>query len=173
MIKENTKVVYPGHGVANVERIVTKNVAGRSARFYELKFLNKEMTILVPVDQAESVGLRPLSSREYIQGLFEMLSKSNTPYARRDGTAVNWNRRNKEYQEKLRTGNLHEICVIYRDLKLAEMRKDLSFGEKHLLQVTEGLLAEEISLVIDMQQDVAVNHIRTLITGSQSSSTVL
>ena len=68
-------------------------------------------------------------------------------YVHHETVTTNWNKRNKEYQGKIRTGNLREICEIYKDLKHIQCQKELSFGEKNLLHQTEGLLVEEIALV--------------------------
>lgn len=162
MFRENEKVVYPGHGVATIDRIILKKIAGRSAQFFELKFVNKDMTILVPVDKTDAVGIRPLSSQDQVQHVLEMLS---TPPGKGQGMS-NWNKRNKEYQGKLRTGDLWEICLIYRDLKTIEQKKELSFGEKHLLVVTEALLAEEIALVNNVQEENVAKQLRNLIGDS-------
>lgn len=158
----NEKVVYPGHGVAQISRIVEKQVAGNNACFFELKFLNKDMTILVPTHNLSSVGIRRLSSTENIIDIFKTLSQ---PAQKVSYDAVtNWNKRNKDYQCKLRSGDLQEICKIYRDLKNMSFYKELSFGEKALLQQTENLLAQEISLVQNMEEVKAIEHLRSLFT---------
>jgi CarD family transcriptional regulator len=156
----NEKVVYPGHGVAQINRIVEKSVAGNSACFFELKFLNKDMTILVPTNNLSSVGIRRLSSTQNISDIFKTLAQPSArlPY----DIATNWNKRNKDYQCKLRSGDLQEICKIYRDLKNMSAYKELSFGEKMLLSQTESLLAQEISLVQNMNEDKAIEHLRSL-----------
>ncbi len=162
MFKPKEKVVYPGHGVAIIDRVVAKQIAGKRVEFFELKFLHKDMTILVPIDSALRVGIRPISSRAYIGEIFEFLAKPAIfiPY---DPSIINWNKRNKEYQGKLRTGNLHELCLIYKDLKMIEQNKELSFGEKNLLSQTEELLVQEIALVQDVEQDHVTEHVRSLI----------
>lgn len=156
------KVVYPGHGVAQINRIVEKLVAGNRSCFFELKFLNKDMTILVPTHNLSSVGIRRLCSSESIGDIFKILMQ---PSQRMSYDAVtNWNKRSKDYQCKLRTGDLQEICKIYRDLQNMSVYKELSFGEKTLLQQTETLLAQEISLVQNMQEEKAIEHLRSLFT---------
>lgn len=154
------KVVYPGHGVAKISRIIDKIVAGSPTRFFELKFLNKDMTILVPIDNLDVVGLRRLSSPDSINTIFKILSE---PIDLIPSEMIgNWNKRNKEYQGKLRTGNLHDICKIYRDLRYISIYKELSFGEKTLLQQTELLLAQEISLVKKIGEDKMIEQLRSL-----------
>lgn len=150
MFARNQKVVYPGHGVAVISCIIEKKIAGRALQFFELRFLSKDMTILVPTDNASAVGIRPLSSAEYIKDIFKSLSQPVIA-KQLDAAVSNWNKRNKEYQGKLRSGNLLELCAIYRDLKHIEVSKELSFGEKSLLQQTESLLIEEISIVTNTE----------------------
>ena len=155
------KVVYPGHGVAEISRIIEKKVGSSTAKFFELKFLNKDMTILVPTNNLTSVGLRPLSTSKKINDVFKLLSEP-TEKILNELAASNWNKRNKDYQCKLRTGNLYELCAIYRDLKYISTEKELSFGEKSLLQQTENLLAQEISIVKQVEEDAAIEHLRSL-----------
>ena len=162
MFRLNDKVVYPGHGVAKITRIVEKIIAGQSSSFYELKFLNKEMTVLVPIANTMSIGLRPLSSNNSIDGIFKMLAEPAKKLKHYELTANNWNKRNKEYQSKLRTGNIEEITEIYRDLKHIALQKELSFGEKNLLNQTENLLAEEISIVMKLEAEKTVEQLRSI-----------
>lgn len=156
----NEKVVYPGHGVAKINRIVEKKVAGNQTCFFELKFLNKDMTILVPTHNLTMVGIRRLSSSENIIDIFKILSQPSKKISLE--VTTNWNKRNKDYQCKLRTGDLREISKIYRDLKNMALYKELSFGEKALLVQTEMLLAQEISLVQNMDEGVAVKNLRSV-----------
>ena len=153
------KVVYPGHGVAQVNRIIKKMVAGHPVYFYELVFLNQDMTILVPVENTKSIGIRPLSSSDGIERLFQLLGEpfeKVTP----DTVVSNWNKRNKEYKEKLQTGDPKEICRIYRHFKYLSLYKELSFGEKDLLKQTEALLAEEVAAVRGYKEGTAIDIIR-------------
>jgi len=168
MFSLNEKVVYPGHGVAEINCIVEKKIGGKTTSFFELKFLNKDMTILVPTQNLSAVGIRRLSSPDVVDNIYKMLSEpldTNSYEA-----ASNWNKRNKEYQCKLRTGKLDEICEIYRYLNHVSEQKELSFGEKNLLGQTESLLVEEISLVSDIAKDVAVKQLRSLIHNNSSKS---
>lgn len=162
MFSLNEKVVYPGHGVARISRIVEKTIAGKSEAFYELTFLSKDVTVLVPTNNPESVGLRPLSSNEYISDVFKSLTKPARKLCHYEFTASNWNKRNKDYQNKLRTGSLIDLSEIYRDLRYIATQKELSFGEKNLLNQTELLLVEEISLVQQLGQEKTIEQLRSL-----------
>lgn len=154
-------VVYPGHGVARISRIVEKKIGGVLTTFYELTFLSKDVTVLVPTDNATIVGLRSLSSLESIDGVFKLLASPTTCERCPEFSASSWNKRNKGYQLKLRTGSLQELSEIYRDLRSVEEHKTLSFGEKNLLSQAEALLIEEISLVKKIEQDAVAEKLRT------------
>jgi len=160
MFNLNEKVVYPGHGVAEVSRIVEKIVGGSVTKFLELKFFNKDMTILVPMASSVAVGLRRLSSKENIEGVMKILSEPVSIFC--ENNSVNWNKRNKDYQCKLRSGDIYEVCKIYRDLKYISSKKELSFGEKDLLSKTESLLAEEISIVNNEGEEKTIQSLRSM-----------
>ncbi len=162
MFARNQKVVYPGHGVAIISCVIEKKIAGRLLQFFELRFLNKDMTILVPTDNASAVGIRPLCSAEYINEIFALLAQP-VVVKQIDAAVSNWNKRNKEYQGKLRSGNLLELCAIYRDLRYVELYKELSFGEKSLLQQTENLLIEEIAIVTNIAVTDAAKQLKDLV----------
>ncbi len=161
MFSEKEKIVYPGHGVAVISRVLERKVGGKAARFFELRFINKDMTILVPVDNIESIGIRKLSTQQDIGLLFKIFSEPIEPH--HNEVALNWNKRNKEYQGKIRSGNIKEIGQIYRDLRHIEKQKELSFGEKNLLQQTEALLSEEIALACDIRPETATDQLRSLV----------
>jgi CarD family transcriptional regulator len=156
------RIVYPGHGVAIIDRIVEKIIVGNVMQFFELRFLNKDMTILVPINNAIDVGIRHLSSSEDINNIFKKIAQPAT-LKQNDIVVTNWNKRNKEYQGKLRTGDLSEICSIYRDLRHTEYYKELSFGEKSLLQQTELLIVEEIAIVNNMETVSAAERLRSIV----------
>lgn len=153
------KVVYAGHGVAKISRVIEKQVGGSVAHFFELRFLNKDMTILIPTNNVAAVGVRRLSSPENIDDIFKLLSQPAEP-SHHELTTSNWNKRNKEYQFRLRTGKLTEIGKIYRDLRYISVQKELSFGEKGLLNQTEALLIEEIAVVGNIGAEKAAEQLR-------------
>jgi len=172
----NEKVVYPGHGVAKINRVVKRNVGGQETSFFELKFLDSDMTILVPVSNLSSIGVRKISTREKIQEIFRKLSEP--PFDKPQGVCAtycgsNWGKRLKKYQGKISTGDLMKICDIYRDLTFLATQKDLSFGEKNLLQKIEHLLAQEISVVTQVGEAKALVQLRLQCnTGKQPVSAV-
>lgn len=166
-------VVYPGHGVARISRIIERKVAGVTTAFYELTFISKDVTVLVPTANSQQVGLRHLSSPECVEQVFTLLGGPAKKIEPSEFPASSWNKRNKNYQLKLRAGGLHELSEIYRDLKCIETHKALSFGEKNLLAQAEALLAEEISLIGKQDHQAVVEKLRmsyghTMMSGAAS-----
>jgi CarD family transcriptional regulator len=161
MFDLNEKVVYPGQGVAKIARIIEKNIGSSSLQFFELAFLKKDVTVLVPTSNAENIGIRRLASTDGLQDIFTILSKPANKNKYPEFTASSWNKRSKEYQLKLQKGTIRELSEIYRDLKFIGTQKTLSFGEKNLLSQAEVLLAEEISLVKEVDADKAVEELRS------------
>lgn len=153
----NEKVVYPGYGVAIINRLVERLVLGKKTNFFELKFYSKDMTVLIPEDRLESIGIRKLSSLKELSHMFEHLGSFGVNDIVTEHNASTWNKRNKEYQSKLRGGQLFQISSIYKELQLIALDKELSFGERNLFNQIELLLIEEISAV---KQDEAIEDIR-------------
>lgn len=156
------KVVYPGHGVATISSIIEKEIKGDIIAFYELTLVGKGTTILVPVQGAHAIGLRSLTNIEGIHQAFLIMEQPVRTSYHHEFSASSWNKRSKQYQTKLRKGGLIELSEVYRDLKFMQTQKELSFGEKELLQRTEELLAEEISLVQNKNEQYTVAKLRSL-----------
>ena len=139
--KVGDNAVYPAHGVAVIKKIDEKEVGGKKKRFYVLQVLENEMTIMVPTDNTQSVGLRPLVGQKEILNVYKILKRKNVKV---DNTT--WNRRYREYMEKIRTGSVYEIAEVLRNLYVLKHNKDLSFGERKMLDTARALLVKELSL---------------------------
>lgn len=161
MFKLNDKVVYPGHGVAVVKEITEKQVGSNKITFFKLVFTYKDMTILVPIYNIATIGIRQPSDKDTIQKVAkELLQRPERKLESIDFTPSGWNKRNKEYQQKIQSGLLIEIAKIYRDLMYVSQQKDLSFGERTLLQTTEDLLVQELQAVKNIEKEVIIQEIR-------------
>jgi CarD family transcriptional regulator len=152
----NEKVVYPGYGVAIINRLVERLIIGKKTNFFELKFHNKDMTVLVPEDRLEAIGVRKLSSAQDLHAMFDDLERFDIHDIVTEHNASTWNKRNKEYQLKLRSGKLFAISSIYKELQLIALDKELSFGERNLFNQIELLLIEEISAVTQNETTEAI-----------------
>ncbi len=160
MFELKDKVVYPGHGVAVISEIIEKKIVGTSIKFFKLNFLYKDMTILLPVHNLESSGVRYPENKKNIKFAIDELSKIPKKKLNcLDFTPSGWNKRNKEYQHKIQGGKLREIAQIYRDLKYIAQQKELSFGEKKILQMAEELFVQEIQLVTNKEREIILEDL--------------
>ena len=135
------KAVYPAHGVAEVTGIETREISGSKQTFYILRILDNGLRIMIPTRNTEAVGLRPLASKAEVREVYNILKA-------RDVTVdtQTWNRRYREYMEKIRTGSVFEVAEVLRDLSLLRFDKDLSFGERKMLDTARNLLVKELAL---------------------------
>jgi len=162
MFKLNDNVIYPGHGVAVVEEIIEKTVSGASIQFFKLTFLFKDMTILAPLYNSTAIGIRyPGSKAEIELAIGELTKKPDKKLESIDFTPSGWNRRHKDYQVKIQSGRLLDVAQIYRDLMYIAQQKDLSFGERAVLQTVEELFAQEVQIVLNYEREVVVQMLRS------------
>lgn len=134
------KAVYPAHGVGEVTAIEKHEIAGIEQTFYVLRILGNQMTVMVPTNNIRQVGLREVISKEDIEKVFKILRAKETAV---DGGT--WNRRYREYVEKLKTGSILEVAKVFRDLRSLGSFKELSFGERKLLDTARNLLSNELA----------------------------
>ena len=151
------KAVYPGHGVAEITKIENREISGTQQRFYVLRVLGKEMKLMVPMNNADSVGLRGIIGEAEVEAVYEVLRRRGEKIS-----TATWNRRHREYMEKIRTGSLTEIATVMRDLCLLRSDKDLSYGERNMLETARALLVQELALAKGLTEDVVENEIEDL-----------
>jgi CarD family transcriptional regulator len=133
--------VYPGHGVGEVTSIETKEIMGSKHVFYSIRIMESGMKIMVPKSNVTAVGLRPIISKTEAGKVLEILKQKNVKIDNQT-----WNRRYREYMEKIKTGSVYEIAEVLRDLFLLRVDKELSFGERKMLDTARSLLLKELSL---------------------------
>src|SRR4051794_21075294 len=148
MFKVGDSAVYPAHGLAVIKRIEEKDVGGKKKKFYVLQVVDNQMTIMVPTDNVGSVGLREIISNKDVKTVYDILKERNVKI---DQTT--WNRRYREYMEKIKTGSIFEIAEVLRNLYLLKFDKDLSFGERKMLDTARNLLIKELSLAKGVNED--------------------
>jgi CarD family transcriptional regulator len=146
--KVGDKAVYPGQGVGEVMGIEHKEVAGQRQSFYVLKILDNGMKIMIPINKVNQVGLREIIDDNDVRQVYSILKEKDISV---DSTT--WNRRYREYMEKIKTGSVFEIAEVLRDLYLLKGDKDLSFGERKMLDTARSLLIKELSLAKECQED--------------------
>jgi CarD family transcriptional regulator len=146
-LKIGDLVVYPAHGVGRIEAIENKAQNNESNNFIKLKILDNGMQIMIPACNIDEVGLRPLISKKDVNVLYEQL-KLPPIYAE----ASNWNRRHRHYLDKLKTGDLSDVCDVLRELMTMRGEKELSFGERKLLDTARALLIKEVAMVTKQKE---------------------
>ncbi len=152
-------VVYPAQGVGKVERIESQTVGGQLVNFYIVRILTNNVTLMVPVMNASNVGLRHVCPAEEATQIMESLKDRSTFTGY---TGQNWNRRYREYSEKLKSGDLADVAYVLKELLLIGGGKELSFGERRLLEQATGLLTLEVTYALGIPQDDVKNEINTL-----------
>ncbi len=157
MFKIGDMAVYPTHGVGIIESIESKEISGDKQTFYVLRVLGNGMTIMVPTDNAASVGLRQIISQKQVSKVYKILKKKDIEI-----DAQTWNRRYREYVEKIKTGSIFEVAGVLRDLFLLRLDKDLSFGERRMLDTARNLLIKEISIAKNSSEDVVNKEIKRI-----------
>ena len=139
--KTGDKAVYPGQGVGEVMGIEHTEVAGQRQSFYVLRILENGMRIMIPINKVGSVGLREIISEDDVKQVYAILREKDISV---DSTT--WNRRYREYMEKIKTGSVFEIAEVLRDLQRLKGDKELSFGERKMLDTARTLLIKEIAV---------------------------
>jgi CarD family transcriptional regulator len=157
--KVGDKAVFPGHGVAEVVAIERKSISGHEMTFYVLKTLEngKALTHLVPTSNVKAVGMRELITAEEADEVFKVLRKKEKVVE-----STTWNRRYREYMEKIKTGSIFEVAKVLRDLYLLKGEKDLSFGERKMLDTARSLLIKEVAIAKGMSEDEIEAEFRTI-----------
>jgi CarD family transcriptional regulator len=150
--------VYPAHGVGQIQAVESRVVNGEKHDFYILRVLENGMVIMIPTGNVESVGLRCLIDVKEIPKVYAVMR------TRREMLADNqtWNRRYREYMEKIKTGSLFDVAEVFRDLFRLKLTKDLSFGERKLYDTAQVLLVKELSKAKKTDEKTIITEIESL-----------
>jgi CarD family transcriptional regulator len=135
--------VYPAHGVGIIEAVEKKVISGSTHLFYIMRILHNGMKIMIPKNNVQSVGLRQVISKAEVRKIYNILKEKEGPREQNQ----TWNRRYRQYTEKIKTGSVFEIAEVMRTLFQLKKSKELSFGEKKILDTVQNLLIKEISIV--------------------------
>lgn len=146
--KVGDMAVYPAHGVGKVHSIENREISGDKQKFYILKLLDSGMTIMVPTKNVHNVGLREVISNTEVDIVYDILGERDITI-----NEHTWNRRYREYMDKIKTGSVYEIAEVLRDLMLLKDKKDLSFGERKMLDTARSLIIKELSISQDMEEE--------------------
>ena len=167
VFKVGDLAVYPAHGVGRINSIETRIVNGEEHDFYMMKIIENEMTIMIPTWNVDQVGLRDVINKEEIAKVYDVMKK------REDSTTETqtWNRRYREYMDKIKTGSLYDVAEVYRDLSLLKLTKDLSFGERKLYDTAQTLLVMELSTARKTDEKTIMSEMEMLFPPKSSEGT--
>ena len=149
MFKVGDLAVYPAHGVGVIERIENRKISGCQENFFVMRILENNMIIMIPSSNAENVGLRQIIDQNEVLKVYSILKERDISV---DDNQT-WNRRYRDYMDKIKSGSVFEIAEVYRDLSTIQQDKELSFGERKMLDTARSLLVKEISLAKNMKEE--------------------
>ena len=153
MFDVGDRVVYPHHGAAIIVSRETREFNDEKTDYLVLKMAHGDLTLSVPADKAEEVGMRPPIGNEEVQDLFELLGKKDIR------EPANWSRRFKNHQEKLKSGDVYQVAEVVRNLALREKGKGLSTAEKSMLERARGILVSELSFALNVTEEAALTKL--------------
>ncbi len=152
MFKVGDLAVYPAQGVGVIEAIENREVMGKKQPFYVMK-------IMIPTSSAKAVGLREVILEKEIPKVYEILRNKDVTIDKQT-----WNKRYREYLEKIKTGSVFEIASVLRDLFILKSDKNLSFGERKMMDTAKNLLVKEISVATNAQEAKVERDLQMIFT---------
>ena len=158
--KVGQKVVYPKHGVTVVEEIAPSRIDGTERTCYHLRLLSGNSKVMVPKDNLDLVGLRPLCEAKELRTLFGILENGSVE-AQKD-----WKGRYKQNVEKMKTGRITEVAEVLKNLRFVSQRKSLSFREKKMYERAKSFIVSEVAHVKGMTERDAEQQVERALTSS-------
>ncbi|HET9441684.1 MAG TPA: CarD family transcriptional regulator [Acidimicrobiales bacterium] len=147
------KVVYPQHGAAVIERKEMREVLGENKEYLVLKVASGDLTLMVPTNKCDEVGLREVINDEEVEEVFAVLRKKEARMP------TNWSRRYKNHVEKLKSGDIYQVAEVVRNLSIRDKDKGLSAGEKRMLSKARQILVSELTFAIGVSEEEAENKL--------------
>ena len=165
MYKVGDKVVYPHHGAGSIVKKEKREVLGEKREYLTIKILHNDMTVNVPSENAEAVGLRKVIGEDMVKVVVKALTGGGTQMPK------NWNRRFKHNRDKMKTGDILELAEVVRNLSLRDREKGLSTGEKQMFVKAKKILASELMYAKDMDEEEAAEWLDSVLVGATTNGT--
>jgi CarD family transcriptional regulator len=143
------KVVYPHHGAATIEKREKMVAFGEEREYLVLRLAYGDLTLKVPADNTDSVGLRDVINDEEVEEVFAVLRKKEARMP------TNWSRRFKNHVEKLKSGDIYQVAEVVRNLSIRDKDKGLSAGEKRMLAKARQILTSELTFALNVNEEEA------------------
>jgi len=163
LYKIGDKVVYPHHGAGTVVKKEKRDVLGEKREYLTIKILHNDMTVNVPSENAEKVGLRKVIGEDMVKVVVKALTGGGTQMPK------NWNRRFKHNRDKMKTGDILELAEVVRNLSLRDSEKGLSTGEKQMFVKAKKILASELMYAKDMDEEEAAEWLDGVLVGASTN----
>ena len=157
-LKVGDKAVYPGYGVGKITSIENKSIMESSQLFYSMEIMESGTKVMIPENRLKTIGVRPVASKKQAEKAMSILSESKAEERGNGlGTAggqnkKNWQKRQQSYLDKIKTGSIYEIAKVIRNLRQIKEAKELSYGEKKIMDKAKNILYMELSLTIDKKE---------------------
>src|SRR6266571_1785311 len=158
LYKVGDKVVYPHHGAGTVVKKEKREVLGQQREYLTIKILHNDMTVQVPSENAEKVGLRRVIGEKEVGVVVKALTAVSTEMPK------NWNRRFKHNRDKMKTGAILELAEVVRNLALRDREKGLSTGEKQMFVKAKKILASELMYAKGLDEEAAAAWLDEVLT---------
>jgi CarD family transcriptional regulator len=163
--KIGDKVVYPNHGLGVIEQIEKREIGDRLEEFLRLRIVGNDSTVMVPRGNTANVGLRPIVSRKEIESVFDVLKDT------RIKVFDDWKGRFQENSDKMRTGSITEVAMVFKSLTHLSLQKNLSYRERRMLDRARYLIVSEIAEVEKMKtEDVEIKVDKAVASASKTKS---
>jgi CarD family transcriptional regulator len=165
LYKVGDKVVYPHHGAGTVVKREKREVLGEKREYLTIRIEHNDMTVNVPAENCELVGLRKVIDEEAVKKVLKYLTSGGTEMPK------NWNRRFKHNRDKMKTGDIFELAEVVRNLSLRDGEKGLSTGEKQMYVKAKKILASELRFAKNLSEEDAIGWLEDVLTGPERKST--
>ena len=158
MFDVGDKVVYPHHGAGTVVKKEKREVLGQTREYLTIQILHNDMTVNVPVENAEQVGLRTVIDEDLVNTVVKALTAGESEMPK------NWNRRFKHNRDKMKTGDIFELAEVVKNLSLRDHEKGLSTGEKQMFVKAKKILASELMYAKGMDEEECAEWLEDVLT---------
>lgn len=164
MFKVGDKIVYPMHGAGTIESIEEREILGEKQKYYIMKMPVGDIKVMVPTKNAELIGVRDVIDGDVAESVLSVLSAKPTDMS------SNWNKRYRDNQDKMKSGDICEVADVVRNLTFRQKEKGLATGEKKMLSNAKQILVSELVLAEAMTKEQVETLIDEKIEEAYNSS---
>lgn len=162
--KVGDRIVYPNHGVGIVEKILSRTIADQETEFYSLKILSNDSTVMVPLDNTETVGIRPIMTKKDVAKIYRVLQNGKF------NITEDWKSRYQQNCEFMRTGSVVDVATVFKNLTQLSQNKNLSYRERKMLDKAKYLIVSEIAEVERVEEAKVEEQVDKALTKSLATA---